>query len=99
MAKTQEWTKDEKNVSATRNTTIRGLAKNKTFNQGYRDYNRGVWAKDFGTMVDNDGWRYERGRLYAAAGGPPIKNQYDGRALRNDALLFIQDMIVLRTMI
>lgn len=101
MAKVQnqKWSKDEKNVSSTRIITIRGLAKNKEFNQGYHDYRRGIWVKDYDTMSVADQWQYERGRQYAAAGGPPIKSTNDARVLRNDALWFIQNMLNSREMI
>lgn len=101
MAKVQKqkWSKDEKNVSETRTITIRGLAKNKQFNMGYTDFKRGVWAKDYDMWSTNDQWQYERGRAYAAAGGPAIKCQADARVLRNDALFFIGRMLNDRAMI
>lgn len=97
--KKQQWSKDEKNVQETRTITIRFLAKKKEFNMGYADYKRGVWSKDYDKWSTNDQWHYERGRAYAAAGGPPIKSEHDGRALRNDALHFIGRMLYDRAMI
>lgn len=101
MAKVQkqQWTKDQKNVGETRSTTLRGMAKNKAFNQGYNDYKRGIWAKDYDLWPINDQWRYERGRHYAAAGGPAIKESWDGRVIRNQALWFMSDMLDNRSMI
>ena len=101
MAKKKSFThtKDEKNVSSTRTTTIRGVAKNKEFNIGYADFKAGVWRKEYETWHTNAQWQYERGRAYAAAGGPPIKSSYDARVLRNEALSFINNMLYERAMI
>lgn len=93
MAKTQKYkyTKDEKNVSEARTVTVQYMAKNKEFNMGYADFNSGIWRKEYETWGINQQWNYERGRSYAAAGGPQIKN---GRTTRVQALWFIQDMLV-----
>ena len=95
MAKTKKFTftKDEKNVSEARTVTIQYIARNKEFNIGYADYNAGVWRKEYETWSINQQWNYERGRAYAASGGPQIKN---GRTTRRQALWHINDMLVSR---
>ncbi len=95
----KQYSKDEANVQETRTTTIRGMAKNIHFNLGYANYKAGVWHRDYDKWCINDQWRYERGRHYAAAGGPPIKCITDARVLRTDALEFMGEMIYLRAMI
>ena len=92
-------TKDEANVANISVMTIRGLAKDKHFNIGYNDYKSKVWNKDYDTWSINAQWRYERGRHYAAAGGPVVKSQYDARVLRGEALNFINNMLYDRAMI
>lgn len=95
----RKFTKDEANVGETRSTTIRGLAKDKHFNRGYADKIRGVWTKEYDTWPINAQWQYERGRHYAAAGGPQIKCETDGRVLRTNALWFMVEMLNSKAMI
>lgn len=97
--KVRKLSKDEANVQEVRTITVRYLAKNKEFNMGYADYKRGVWSKDYDKWSTGDQWQYERGRQYAAAGGPAIKCQTDARVLRNDALYFIGRMLYDKAMI
>lgn len=92
-------TKDEANVQEVRTITVRYLAKNKEFNMGYADFKKGVWRKDYDTWPVGLQWQYERGRAYAAAGGPRIKCEADGRVIRNEALWFMVDMLNNRAMI
>lgn len=97
--KVRKMSKDEANVGELRTGTIQGLAKDKFFNLGYATYKAGNWHKDYDTWSINAQWRYERGRHYAAAGGPPIKYESDKRVLRRDALYFIGNMLGQRAMI
>lgn len=92
-------TKDEANVNEVRTITIQYLAKNKKFNMGYVDYDNSVWCKEYDSWSAGDQWQYERGRQYAAAGGPRIKSINDGRVLRDEALIFIGRMLYDKTMI
>jgi hypothetical protein len=101
MAKTnkRKLSKDEANVDEVRTITVRYLAKNKKFNMGYDDYSDGIWRKEYDNWSIGDQWQYERGRQYAAAGGPEIKCVTDARVLRNEALYFIGRMLYDKAMI
>lgn len=92
-------TKDEANVQEVHTITVRYLAKNKEFNMGYADFKRGIWREEYDKWSIGDQWQYERGRQYAAAGGPAIKCVTDARVLRHDALYFIGRMLYDKAMI
>lgn len=66
------------------------LVRDAAFNKGYNDYKAGFWdrkAYDVGSIHFQT--QYERGRHYAAAGGPTVKF---GRTTNPDALNFYKFM-------
>lgn len=66
------------------------LVRDAAFNKGYKDFKAGFWDYDYydKTTVGNQ-WQYERGRHFAAAGGPTIKS---GRTTNPDAIYFFRVM-------
>jgi hypothetical protein len=75
----------EGNVDKYKPVTIRWLLKEKSFNRGYHDFKAGIWDHAWYENADKAFQiQYERGRHYAAAGGPPIK---DGRTTNQEAIV------------
>lgn len=69
--------------ASTRSTTIQAVMQKAAFVRGTIERGKG-WPPDFDDWKGSDRWAYERGRHYAAGGGPvPIKR---GRVLRPEAI-------------
>ena len=73
------------------------LVRDVSFNKGYKDFKAGFWdyaAYDRASVHFQT--QYERGRLYAAAGGPTIKN---GRTTNSNAIYFYKQMWAKRELV